>query len=181
MSDFTTSVSGGNRWLNYLRQKFARQKPPTVRVGILEGSTYSQDHYTNTVVTKTMRNGRKKKVAKARTPRTNLPKIVEVAFWNEFGTVKSPQRSFLRSTLDDKSQDWAAALGKLIRRMTLEQALEQLGRRMVNDVIRTIKAGVAPELSQFTLDMRKVNKIQGTKPLMASREMITALASEVKN
>ncbi len=169
-------VSGGKAWQEYIKKKYLSQKKPQVRVGILDGATYSQDHYQNFMTTKTQKNGKTKRVARQRAkPRQHIPKIIEVAFWNEFGTVRAPQRSFLRTTLQEKSTEWVRTLAKLMKTMSLQHALESLGNIMVDDVVKKIKSGIGPELAPFTLEQRKANKISGKTPLMASREMITAL------
>ena len=43
----------------------------------------------------------------------NAPDVVEVALWNEFGTRRTPERSFIRSAIDenkDRINEWRKEL-----------------------------------------------------------------------
>lgn len=82
--------------------------------------------------------------------------VAEVAAANEFG-LGVPERSFIRSTLDENDAKYkelerrigkAVVLGKL---ESVEQGLEQLGALVVGDVQRKISSGVPPENAPSTV------------------------------
>src|SRR5690348_14910432 len=75
---------GGNRLKAHLAGLAEKLGDGKVlRVGFLEGETYPDG--------------------------TN---VAQVAFWNEYGTVKSPPRPFFRQMIAAKSPGWGAALAK---------------------------------------------------------------------
>lgn len=64
-----------------------------------------------------------------------LVTVAEVAFWNEFGTVTAPERSFLRSTIDENRPDLDKLTAKLINEIILgridtNKALQKLGLKI---------------------------------------------------
>jgi hypothetical protein len=77
------------------------------------------------------------------------PSVVEVGFWNEFGTETIPERSFIRSTIDGHEGEinsWRTQLvGQIIDgKITTEKALETLGFRIRELIRNTIKSDVPP-------------------------------------
>lgn len=174
----TSSIAGGDKWQKFIEDKYLKLKSPDVRVGILHGATHSEDHQKK-AVPKNISKGAKKQELQPKNGSKSLPKIVEIGFWQEFGTKKIPERSFLRSTQRDKQSKWLKEFAKLCKMMPIEQALDQMGGIMTADVRDTIKAGIAPALSAETLARREACDIAGTTPLMASRELISAISHEV--
>lgn len=55
----------------------------------------------------------------------NGEEIVNVAFWNEFGTESIPERSFIRSTIDENRNE--------LRRMTVDFRDDVLGLRITTN------------------------------------------------
>lgn len=177
-------VTGGNRWKEAILKRLGLStmgKGPHVKVGILSGATYSQDHNEYFATEKKFKNGNTRRVRKERKKvRTNLPTIAEVAFWNEYGTKTAPARPFFRNTDAAKRKEWVRDVKQSIKDgLTLQEALDNVGKNMAMDIVETIKAGVNPPLADFTINQRWANKIQGTTPLMASREMAKAISHEV--
>lgn len=83
---------------------------------------------------------------------TNL----DVATWNEFGTPRAPERSFIRETIDlaqDKLLQLSAKLGKGVvsGAFTAGQALELLGEHTVGLMIERINAHIAPPNAPSTI------------------------------
>lgn len=81
---------------------------------------------------------------------------LEVAIWNEFGTGRIPERSFLRAWFDENKerarQDWskmmrAVAKGKLSK----EDALERFGQRVVGEIQARIASSIPPPNAASTV------------------------------
>jgi len=75
--------------------------------------------------------------------------VVQVALWNEFGTEKTPSRSFIRSTIDenaDKINKWREeALENIIYKgWSVEKALAMIGFRLQTLIQNKIKSNVQP-------------------------------------
>jgi hypothetical protein len=77
------------------------------------------------------------------------PTVVQVALWNEFGTESIPERSFIRSALDDnleKINKWREKLlGEFVAgKRSHENALDALGFRIAELIKNQITLGVDP-------------------------------------
>lgn len=84
------------------------------------------------------------------------PTVAEVALWNEFGTRYIPERSFLRSTIDENSaliDRWREeAISKIIAgKWSVEKALEALGFRVQVLVQNKIRSNVPPPNAPATV------------------------------
>lgn len=120
----TVKVTGGHKWEAALRKYKAS---PLLRAGILEGST----------------NGETGEL------------IAPYAAANEFGAPDIPARPFMRTTVVSKKMTWprnlAAAL-KAGRPMT--QAMELVGKRIVEDIQATIDSSMPPPNSPETMEKK---------------------------
>lgn len=86
--------------------------------------------------------------------------VAEVGLWNEFGTKNSPERSFMRSAIDEgqgQIEKWRMELmGKVMEgKMTLEQALNAMGFRIMTLIQNKIKSNVPPPNADSTLAAKK--------------------------
>lgn len=75
--------------------------------------------------------------------------VVEVALWSEFGTETAPERSFIRSTLEERAgliNQWRIELlGKVIDgTMTVTVAMNALGFRLRELIRAKINSNVPP-------------------------------------
>lgn len=71
---------------------------------------------------------------------------------HEYGLGNNPERSFLRSTMDDKKGSADRMVIRDIRRgMTPEQVLNLLGLKLQADVRATIRSNIPPALSASTI------------------------------
>lgn len=81
--------------------------------------------------------------------------VVEVALWNEFGTRNIPERSFFRSTMDEnvsKINAWReAAVDKILRGGSVEEALRDIGFKIMVLIQNKIKSNVPPPLAPSTV------------------------------
>jgi hypothetical protein len=111
----------------------------------------------------------------------NGEEIVAVAFWNEFGTVNAPERSFIRSTVDEnraKIQGQIKAdIGKVLDlRKTPKQVLSSVGfqvQELIRGKIETLRT---PPNAPATI----ANKPEiGDNPLVESRLLKRSINFEV--
>lgn len=89
-------------------------------------------------------------------PGTNAPTVVEVALWTEFGTRSQPERSWLRSAVDENMgliDRWREEVLEQIweEKITVAQGLEIIGFRMQVLVQNKIKSNVPPPNAESTL------------------------------
>lgn len=103
-----------------------------LRVGFLEGSRYPQT--TNARFLKAVGSNATPKVQ----PALN---VAQVAFWDEYGTVRAPARPYFRQTIARESKTWGDKLAKAVVDMNYDgaKALALLGQSMRDDVEEAIE------------------------------------------
>ena len=105
--------------------------------------------------------------------------LVIYAASNEFGTEKIPERSFLRSTVDENRREFRAFLDKrknqvVISRTERERVLKGLGLFAEKKVV--IKIGKGP----FTANAPSTIRMKGSsKPLINTGRMRQSITSKV--
>jgi hypothetical protein len=82
---------------------------------------------------------------------------------NELGTDTIPERSFLRSTLNENRARYVAALGRLARKVatgetTMGAGLRLFGEVIQRDVVRKIDAITDPPLAESTVEAKGSDK-----------------------
>lgn len=92
--------------------------------------------------------------------------VVEVALWNEFGTRHIPERSFIRSAVDDNEgliDSWRdEALDKILKdEWTIEKALEAIGFRIQTLIQNKIKSNVPPPNAPSTVKRKQSAGVLG--------------------
>lgn len=106
--------------------------------------------------------------------------VADVAAINEFGLGDTPERSFLRSTVDEneaKYREFERRIGKAVilnKLQSAEQGYEQLGALVVGDVQRKISSGVPPENAPST-----VARKGSSTPLIDTGQMRSSVTSRV--
>jgi hypothetical protein len=153
MASFTRAeakVKGGDKLQQYLLATAKRiGQGGTVRVGFLEGARYpTQDRAArlrkgvaklNAVGPRKPRQRvfigpRKQTLSKA------LP-VATVAFWQNFGTSRSPARSFFSDMIAEDSPTWGRKLSKIYKasgynnKLTLERMGEYIQGRLVKKIV----------------------------------------------
>lgn len=83
-------------------------------------------------------------------------RIVDYAIANEYGTSKIPERPFMRSTADEKQENWSALMDKIVEGVTkgdfeVERKIGLVGEQMVNDIKEKISSNVPPPLNPATI------------------------------
>lgn len=143
----TANVTGGSaleRHLNAIKRRLGAGAH--VRVGFLEDATYPAT----------------KKSAKP------LP-VAQIAFWNEFGTINSPERPFIRTMVERKSPRWGVSLGNILRanHYDAEKSLALMGEGIKGQLVRSIMDWSEPPNAPSTVDRKGFNKPLVHTALMA--------------
>lgn len=86
--------------------------------------------------------------------------IAPYAAANEYGTSTIPARPFMRSTVNDKSAEWAGELGKLIKGSTqdangITKAFGQIGSAMEQDIKSAIESMIPPPNAESTIEAKR--------------------------
>lgn len=94
----------------------------------------------------------------------NPPTVVEVALWNEFGTEHIPERSFLRSAIDDNEgtiNQWRTeALNKILSGdWPVSKGLEMIGFRVQQLIQNKIKSSVPPPNAPSTVAAKQASGV----------------------
>lgn len=107
--------------------------------------------------------------------------VLEVATWNEFGTVDSEARSFIAAWVDEnvdriKSDMRAVAKAVVTGKIpSLEVGFDRLGLLYVAEIQARIKAGIAPENRPST-----VEKKGSSTPLIDTGQLWTSILHQLK-
>ncbi len=113
----------------------------------------------------------------------NPPTVVEVGFWNEFGTVTSPERSWLRSAIDEGEAQiikWRdEAIEKILAgEWSLDQALHSMGFKIMTLVQNKIKSNVPPPNEEKYAAEKKADGLADTT-LIRSGLMLRSVTYKV--
>lgn len=106
--------------------------------------------------------------------------LAVIAASHEFGTNAIPERSFLRSTLDEQDGAYREATADAIRgvldgKRSAQAALERLGQRVVRDVQGKIRSGIDPALSPTTIAAKG-----SSKPLVDTGRLLRSITYQVR-
>lgn len=105
---------------------------------------------------------------------------VEIATFHEFGTDTVPQRSFLRSTADEKQQEVATRLGnaagKTIDGAESHNAFGLVGAWFIGQVQKKIRSRIPPPLADSTVQAKGSDM-----PLIDTGQMIKILTWVVRD
>jgi hypothetical protein len=101
---------------------------------------------------------------------------------HEFGWGNNPERSYLRSTFDEKLSKYKLESDKIARGIfgggTAYGALLLLGEQFRGDIIRKIQSGISPGLKEKSLVGRPGS---GTTPLWATGQLVNSITSVIKD
>lgn len=109
--------------------------------------------------------------------------VVEVALWNEFGTRYSPERAWMRTTMDENEGQLNRWREELIGKMmgegwSVEKALDAMGFRIMTLLQNKIKSNMPPPNAQSTIDA-KAKKGVSPSTLMDSQLMLRSVTYRV--
>ena len=135
-------VVGGKRItiaLHALEQKITRAG--TLRVGFLEGARYTDTH--------PVRGTKRKPLS-----------VAQVAFWNEYGTSRTPSRPFFRTAIARESKNWGTKLAAAVKFHNYdgEAALRTLGQSMRDDIEASIAQWSTPGNAARTIARKGFDK-----------------------
>lgn len=107
--------------------------------------------------------------------------VVEVATFNEFGTETIPERSFIRSTVDQNFEDYVEKSKTLQNKVVMQEldvkkALSILGEQIQSDIVNAINTGIEPENSPTTIAIKG-----SSKPLVDSGQLKQSIRYQVEN
>lgn len=159
MSRIPVTISGGDKLKAALMRLGG--KTPTLRVGVLEGATYSGE---------------------PKTGEKPGQSVATVAFWQEYGTRRgTPPRPFMRNTVAEKKEAWARQLSaSLLYGRSFAEALDVVGMVVVQDMRQTIQKGVPPSSAPATIAFKKrIGKEYANTPLILTATMLKSIAHEV--
>lgn len=135
----TASVQGGAALQKHLDQIAGQLGSGAgVRVGFLQDATYPAD------------------ALKKGAP---LP-VAQVAFWNEYGTSRSPPRPFIRDMIASKSPRWGNALGLNLRAVEYDAqaALSLMGEGIKDQMVKSIVDFRNPPNAPYTIARKGFDK-----------------------
>lgn len=106
--------------------------------------------------------------------------IAQYAAENEFGTNRIPERSFMRSTMDEKASAIQRviriSIGKVIDNvLQLDKAYNQIGLAIAGLIQKKIRDIVTPPNSPYTIALKK-----SSKPLIDFGQMIASIRHVVR-
>ncbi|QCE35644.1 hypothetical protein FAI40_10075 [Acetobacteraceae bacterium] len=127
-------ITGGSKLKKKL-EKLAQKagKDMHVNAGVLEGATYPDG-----------------------------TSVVEVAFWNEYGTKDVPARPFMRPAIAENKRKWSKLLERNLKQndFNVSQSLGLLGERMANDVREKILSNPPPPNKAVWITEEKTKKTE---------------------
>lgn len=118
-------MRGGDKFRQRLVKLAAQATTAKVRVGIIEQANYDG---------------------------SDGESVAQVAFWNEYGTARTPARPFFRNTIAERKTEWARLAGKFMQANggDVRQSLSYLGQIAVEDIKQTIINGNFAPNSEVT-------------------------------
>ena len=118
-------MCGGDKFRQRLAELAAQATTAKVRVGIIEQANYDS---------------------------SDGESVAQVAFWNEYGTARTPARPFFRNTIAARKTEWARLAGKFMQANggDVWQFLSELGEIAVGDIKETITNGNFAPNSEVT-------------------------------
>jgi hypothetical protein len=110
--------------------------------------------------------------------RYSMPDLIDVAFENEFGNKKIPERSFIRSAVDENAPAIKAIQAKAVRAVTggqttIRQALIGMGEAVEKMIKQKIKTGPFAPNAPLT-----VKKKGSSQPLIDTGQLINSIQHE---
>jgi hypothetical protein len=98
--------------------------------------------------------------------------VAQVAFWNEYGTEKSPPRPFFQNMIEDQQPTWARKLGAALRYTgyRTKPALEIVAADIKGHLVESINLLQDPSLAPYTIEKKGF-----AKPLIDTAVMIRSI------
>lgn len=105
----------------------------------------------------------------------SLP-VAQVAFWNQYGTIRAPARPFFTDMIARKSPRWGVSLGNILRKngYDAERSLALMGEGIKGQLQQSINQWSEPPNAQRTVDRKGFNK-----PLIHTALMLRSVDYQV--
>jgi hypothetical protein len=151
MTGVAVKIKGGDRWKKVL-EPYIKARNVTLNIGIMSGSTYPDG-----------------------------TSVAFIGMIHEFGTSKTPARSFLRSTLEEKQDEWIDLVANSLKvNPSVESAFTLLGEIASKDIQMKIESGINPSLNPKTvLAKQRKGKTKSSLPLIDTGILQEAIQYEV--
>lgn len=82
--------------------------------------------------------------------------VASVAFFNEYGTIRTPARPFMRNAIEKNSNKWLNQLkNDCVKNVESRTALARLGELVKSDIMKSITALNAPANAESTIKRKK--------------------------
>lgn len=103
--------------------------------------------------------------------------VAQVAFWNEYGTSRSPPRPFFRTMIDTKSGKWADNIARVakLNNYDLVKTMGIAGEAIVDQLRESIIGGSWEGNADSTIAKKGFDK-----PLQHTELMVRSITKEVK-
>lgn len=167
----TADLKGGEALERHLKTITAKLgKGAAVKVGFFEGEKYSGEPYHFTKARLKQMSPEARAFAQfLQGKRRFAGPVAQVAFWNEFGTARTPPRPFMRQTVATKSPRWGNLLGAALRNShyDVREALNQTGAVMAGQMRTTAENWNDPPNSKLTRELKGFNSPLRDTGLMA--------------
>jgi hypothetical protein len=157
------SFNGGsrmNRVLSLMERRVNNAR--AVNVGFLASATYPS-HYSH-------------RVEHRISPKRGTKYVAQAAFWNEFGTVRSPERPYFRTMIAEKSPRWGDSMAYLARAHNYDARamLTSMGHGIQGQLVDSIRGWQDPPNAPLTVEIKGFNK-----PLVDEGIMQNSVSFEV--
>lgn len=90
--------------------------------------------------------------------------VADYAITNEYGNENIPERSFIRSTMDERQEEWSNLMSNLAENITegrakdLSKKIYEIGELTRKDIIKKIDSNINPPNSPATLKKKGLHK-----------------------
>lgn len=165
-----TTVTGGRRAAAIIKAIGNKLSGKHVRVGFLESAKYPAAR------TRGRSPNRK-------TVQVPVIPVAQVAFWNNFGTKKSPPRPFFNNMIAKNSPRWGDATGQILKAhdYDIDTTLGLMGQLMQGQLQQEIIDTNAPPNAPYTIDQKNgATKVLVDSGVMLGSVSPSATAYEVK-
>ncbi len=108
--------------------------------------------------------------------------VAEVGAYNEFGTERIPERSFMRSAMRENKIENLLMIARIIKKISsgqggnYRQAMGKVGMKVQNDIQRKIVDLKTPPNAQSTIDRKK-----SSNPLIDTGQLVNSIRWEYAN
>lgn len=111
------------------------------------------------------------------TPRSPV-NVAQVAFWQQFGTKRTPARPFFTTMIEEKSPGWGDSLAYLAKAHNYDgkKMMTNMGIGIQSQLVASIREWSDPPNAQATVDIKGFNN-----PLVDEGIMMNSVEYEVTN